>query len=124
MITNKALETNVKKLIAIKEEIALLSSTLEDLKSSEEQLKEKVLVGIGPKGGTYSYDKYKFSTVSGEILKIVDEEGLIEYCKTSHPDLLEEKIKRAQVLKAYKGGEAIPGVEVGMTEHLRVSINS
>lgn len=124
MITNKALENNVKKLIAVREEIAMLNKELEELQSDEEQLKGKVLVGIGPKGGTYNFDKYKFSTVNGEILKIVDEEGLIEYCKTAHPDLLEEKIKRAQVLKAYKGGEAIPGVEVDSTVHLRVSLNA
>lgn len=124
MITNKALENNVKKLIAVREEIAMLNKELEELQSDEEQLKGKVLVGIGPKGGIYSFDKYKFSTVNGEVLKIVDEEGLIEYCKTAHPDLLEEKIKRAQVLKAYKGGEAIPGVEVDSTVHLRVSLNA
>lgn len=122
--TLKALEANTKELIQVRERLASLATEMDTLKEQEAELRSKVLKAVEERGRPFSFDKYLFSSVPGQVLKIVDENGLIEYCKTAHPDLVELKVKRSDVLKAMKSGEEFPGAEVEEKSHLRLSVNN
>lgn len=122
--TQKAIEANVKELVDVREEIAKLSTQMDALRERESELKVKVLKAVEEKGKPISFDKYLFSSIPGQVLKITDEQGLIEYCKTEHPDMVEEKVKRSGILKAMKDGESFPGAEVEEKSHLRLSVNN
>lgn len=125
----KTLELNnkarLRKLVNTREKIATLNTQLEQLKEEESTLLANALSVFREAGKeSHTFDKYKISVVNTDVMSIEDEEGVISYLRTEHPDMLVEKVDRKKLQKLLLSGESIEGAKVDKDakQHLRLSI--